>query len=130
MPQSFCTICRRRIARGSQCPTHALRSPSNRSWHERGASVVRQKVLDRDRGCRLCGKTEDLQVHHVIAAADGGPTTPSNLVVLCGACHIRVDKDELAIPSHIHPTEPPEGLRTAPVCAVDVTERKEGPKWA
>jgi 5-methylcytosine-specific restriction endonuclease McrA len=129
MPQSFCVICRRRIARGSRCAQHASRSPSNRAWHAKGAGTVRTTVLDRDRGCRLCGATEDLTVHHVVAARDGGATEPSNLLVLCRDCHELVERDELEIPSH-HRTDPPEGLRTAPVCAVDVTQRKEGPKWA
>jgi 5-methylcytosine-specific restriction endonuclease McrA len=131
MPQSFCVICRQRISRGSRCAQHRIVSPSSKAWHARGAAAVRQKVLDRDRGCRLCGKTEDLQVHHVEAAAAGGATTPSNLIVLCGACHLSVEKDELAIPAgHLGRTEAPEGLRSPEVCAVDVTQRKEGPNWA
>jgi hypothetical protein len=37
----------------------------------------------------------------VVAAARGGPTTPENLLVLCGYCHLRVERDELAIPPNI-----------------------------
>lgn len=47
----------------------------------------RETVLDRDHGCVICGTTEDLQVHHVVGAADGGSTTPDNLMVLCAKHH-------------------------------------------
>jgi hypothetical protein len=44
---------------------------------------VRQKVLSRDGGrCVVCGTDQDLQIHHLAAAADGGSLAPSNLVVL------------------------------------------------
>jgi 5-methylcytosine-specific restriction endonuclease McrA len=130
VPQSFCTVCRRRIPKGSRCAKHRIVSPSSKAWHERGSARERQKVLDRDRGCRLCGRTEDLEVHHVIPAADGGPNTASNLVVLCGYCHHRVDRGDAAIPAgHICQTEPPQGLRTAQVCAPNVTQHERTPNW-
>jgi 5-methylcytosine-specific restriction endonuclease McrA len=66
-------------------------SPSSKAWHERGAPAVRQQVIDRDRGCRLCGTTEELQVHHIVAAGDGGPTTPDNLIVVCRKHHQAVE---------------------------------------
>ena len=88
MPQSFCTVCRQRIPKGSRCRRHALKSPSNRSWHERGAQQVRQRVLKRDGyKCTRCGSTDDLEIHHVIPAADGGPTSMENLIVLCHQHH-------------------------------------------
>jgi 5-methylcytosine-specific restriction endonuclease McrA len=88
MAGSFCTICRQRIPRGSRCKRHPNRSASNRAWHERGAQRVHERVLTRDEHrCTICGSTEDLEVHHVIAAADGGPTTLENCVTLCAGCH-------------------------------------------
>jgi 5-methylcytosine-specific restriction endonuclease McrA len=105
-------------------------SPSSKAWHARGAGRVRQQVLDRDRGCRLCGTTDDLQVHHVEAARDAGPTTPSNLLVLCRDCHDAVERGELAIPSHIHRTDPSEGLRTALRGSSRSTDIEKEQKWA
>jgi 5-methylcytosine-specific restriction endonuclease McrA len=128
MPQSFCTICRARIPRGSRCARHRIVSPSSKAWSEPGAARVRRETLARDGGCVICRRTEHLEVHHLVAAADGGPTAPSNCVTLCGSCHVRVERGEAEIPGHIHRTEPPEGLRTPQVCAADVTQR--GPNWA
>ena len=92
MPGSFCTVCRRRIPRGSRCKAHALKSPSSRSWHEPGAARVRARVLDRDgHRCTRCGATEGLEVHHVLGAADDGPTTAENLITLCFVCHREVE---------------------------------------
>ena len=88
MAGSFCTICRARIPRGSRCPRHAIKSPSNRSWHAPGATRMRLRVLRRDDyTCTRCGSTRDLEVHHIAAAADGGATTMVNLVTVCGDCH-------------------------------------------
>jgi 5-methylcytosine-specific restriction endonuclease McrA len=126
--QSFCTICRVRIPRGSRCAKHAIRSPSNRAWHEPGAARVRRETLARDGGCVICRRTEHLEVHHLLPASAGGLTTPSNLVVLCDACHHKVENDELAIPGHLGRTEASEGLRSPEVCAVDVTQRERNPK--
>jgi 5-methylcytosine-specific restriction endonuclease McrA len=85
---SFCTVCRRRIPKGSRCKRHAIRSPSNRAWHEPGALVVRHHVMERDGfACTRCGATENLEVHHVEPARLGGRTMPENLVVLCADCH-------------------------------------------
>jgi 5-methylcytosine-specific restriction endonuclease McrA len=44
--------------------------------------------------CRVCGSTRDLEVHHVISAAEGGRTTPENLVVLCRDHHLEVEAEK------------------------------------
>lgn len=88
MSGSFCTICRVRIAKGSRCKRHAVKSPSNRSWHQPGATITRLRVLERDGyACTRCGATRDLEVHHLVPARDGGPTTLENCVTLCFDCH-------------------------------------------
>jgi 5-methylcytosine-specific restriction endonuclease McrA len=91
MPGSFCTICRARIPKGSRCKRHTIRSPSNKAWHQPGAAKVRQKVIDRDRVCAVCGAATNLEVHHIVGAAEGGRTETSNLVVLCDRCHDEVE---------------------------------------
>lgn len=48
---------------------------------------------DRDHECELCGTSKEdatkLHIHHRIPQADGGTDHPSNLIVLCQACHER-----------------------------------------
>jgi len=90
---SFCTVCRRRIAKRSRCKRHAVKSPSNRAWHRPGAPRVRANLLAQG-CCRVCGSTRDLEVHHVIAAADGGATVPENLVVLCRDHHLEAEAEK------------------------------------
>jgi hypothetical protein len=50
---------------------------------------MRRAILARDRHCRFpgCSTRCHLHVHHVVHWASGGPTTLSNLVILCGAHH-------------------------------------------
>ncbi len=52
-------------------------------------SSLRHVVVDRDRCCRFpgCGRTVNLDVHHLIHWADGGPTDLDNLVTLCSLHH-------------------------------------------
>lgn len=58
-------------------------------------SKNRRKVIERDGGeCRLCGKTEDIHVHHITPARLFGEDYQSmneenNLVCLCRDCHNR-----------------------------------------
>jgi 5-methylcytosine-specific restriction endonuclease McrA len=93
MPGAFCTVCRVRIAKGSRCKRHAVKSPSSRSWHQPGAARVREQVLVRDgHRCTKCGSTDRLQVHHIDAAKDGGPVTMENLVTLCHGCHVEAER--------------------------------------
>ena len=93
MPGSFCTVCRARIPRGSRCKRHPNVSASNRSWHAPGATRTRLRVLDRDDfRCTRCGSTRDLEVHHIIGAADGGATSMENCVTLCHDCHLEAER--------------------------------------
>jgi 5-methylcytosine-specific restriction endonuclease McrA len=93
MPQSFCTVCRRRIPKGSRCSRHRTVSPSSRAWHQPGAAKVRKQLLaNPTAGCAVCGRTSSLELHHVIPARDNGPTVPKNLVVLCHEHHLETEK--------------------------------------
>lgn len=53
---------------------------------------MRDKVLNRDGGCTACGRTDNLQVHHIKSAAEHGPTTRDNLIVLCRDCHLEANQ--------------------------------------
>jgi hypothetical protein len=54
--------------------------------------TLRAQVRRRDGNrCVVCGATERLSVHHVVAAVDGGRDTLDNLVTLCVTHHRRAD---------------------------------------
>ena len=58
---------------------------------------VREKVLNRDRACIVCGSTEKLHRHHLIPRAKGGSDTPRNQVLLCRDCHRKLHAGELTL---------------------------------
>ena len=37
--------------------------------------------------CGKCGAEGYVELHHIVAAADGGTFDNDNLILLCGACH-------------------------------------------
>jgi 5-methylcytosine-specific restriction endonuclease McrA len=56
-----------------------------RQWDE-----LREAIFVRDGSkCRRCGSNLDLHCDHVVPMADGGQTTPDNLITLCRVCHSR-----------------------------------------
>ena len=57
----------------------------SKDWRE-----IRMKVAERDNyKCVLCGKTaKGGQVHHLIYRKAGGTNELSNLINLCGLCHM------------------------------------------
>ncbi|RJX20174.1 MAG: HNH endonuclease [Desulforudis sp.] len=48
---------------------------------------TREKVLNRDGACVLCGSAKKLQRHHLVPRSKGGSDTPVNQVALCEECH-------------------------------------------
>ena len=51
-------------------------------------SKMRFLVLRRDENkCRICGKQDGLEVHHIQALYLGGKTQMKNLITLCNGCH-------------------------------------------
>ncbi|RDV80741.1 RNA-guided endonuclease IscB [Ammonifex thiophilus] len=56
---------------------------------------TREKVLNRDGACVLCGSTEKLQRHHLVPRAKGGTDTPENQVLLCAECHRKLHSGEV-----------------------------------
>jgi len=56
------------------------------SWPE-----IRHEILRRDKCCcQVCGKERSGQVHYVIPRSKGGTNDFSNLITLCGKCHMLV----------------------------------------
>jgi 5-methylcytosine-specific restriction endonuclease McrA len=58
---------------------------------------AREKVLNRDGTCVLCGSTKRLQRHHLVPRSKGGSDTPENQVVLCRECHRKVHAGEATL---------------------------------
>lgn len=61
--------------------------------------ALRRAIEHRDQGCvhPLCTQRRWLHVHHIVHWADGGLTTPSNLVCLCPRHHRALHRGELSI---------------------------------
>lgn len=54
--------------------------------------TARMLTLERDGGrCVVCGRSDNLSVHHLKPRAIGGATHPANLVTLCRDCHDLVE---------------------------------------
>ena len=53
---------------------------------------VRREVMERDKRCVNCGRTNMLTISHVyVSRAHGGKGIPTNLAVLCTVCHGHMD---------------------------------------
>ena len=65
---------------------------SSREWER-----VRLQVLDRDHWrCTVCGRAGLLEVHHLVALADGGAALdPENCVAMCASCHVAHHRHEV-----------------------------------
>ena len=52
----------------------------------------RKEIIARDGGkCRKCGRSTDLEVHHIHPKFEGGSDEPENLATLCAVCHVEWD---------------------------------------
>ena len=46
------------------------------------------QVLQRDAWrCQVCGRMQNLEVHHIEFRSQGGSDADENLITLCSACH-------------------------------------------
>ncbi|WP_344168862.1 HNH endonuclease signature motif containing protein [Kribbella lupini] len=72
--------------------------------------AIRQTLNTRDKGCVICqAPTAICDAHHLTHWADGGPTTVTNLALLCKAHHIDVHQGHWTITmhqGHPQPTRP------------------------
>ena len=64
---------------------------AKREAREPGAwKAIRQVILERDdHTCQSCWRYGG-QVHHILERGKGGSDDPSNLITLCGPCHMLV----------------------------------------
>jgi len=52
-----------------------------------------QQVLQRDGWrCQMCGRMQQLQVHHMGFRSHGGSDLEANLITLCAICHQEVHR--------------------------------------
>jgi hypothetical protein len=72
--------------------------PTDRTPNRR----LRRALEHRDGGCAhpLCSQRRWLHAHHLQHWEDGGPTTPSNLVMLCPRHHRALHMGELLVDGH------------------------------
>src|SRR5574337_75133 len=49
---------------------------------------IRKQILERDsKRCRKCGRSTDLECHHIIPLRQSGTNEDDNLITLCYVCH-------------------------------------------
>lgn len=53
-----------------------------------------ERVANEQKWCRLCGKTYDLQIHHIIYRSQMGNNDERNLIRLCADCHRKVHSNK------------------------------------
>lgn len=96
-------FCNRSCAQSSYNSNH-YRGPDNPRWrggrvlsYGPGWNEIKERVRDRDKNCRNCGKTPEangrkLDVHHVGPFRFTGDNDLESLRALCRSCHMR-DED-------------------------------------
>jgi 5-methylcytosine-specific restriction endonuclease McrA len=98
-------------------------TPLWRGTTKRTATAAQLKALiARDGGCAGCGCHPALcQAHHIKPASQGGPTTISNMVLLCWNCHHKVHHNQWMVARRHGRFEllPPVRIRFGPAHAPD-----------
>jgi 5-methylcytosine-specific restriction endonuclease McrA len=62
---------------------------------------IRDKILEEDKECIICGRKESLHVHHKIRYKKGGENSRGNLITVCQYCHRKIHKlDEFYLNNH------------------------------
>lgn len=78
-----------------ECEDKVFKKPTPikkvRKTKETVSEATYNKVFARDRGqCVLCGKKQDLHLHHVNGRGKGKTDNPDNCIMLCMECHLNV----------------------------------------
>ncbi len=83
--------------RNKKTPTTSKSKPKpKRSAPPKVPVELRLEIHARDHdACRWC-MHRGSEVHHVAYRSEGGPNEPSNLILLCGACHARAHSSKEA----------------------------------
>ena len=96
--KTFCgeTVCKEIIdIRRSQSNRKKKNKRREKGTIYRGVnSTIRKKVLKRDdHHCVICGGDDQIQVHHIVPASQGGSDNLRNLITLCHKDHDLVHED-------------------------------------
>lgn len=98
-PEAFKVICKRAVqkfrrenplaAKIRDAATRATyRAKSSGVLSPKGLSLIVRRVWDRSNGrCAACPATDNLQLDHIVAIANGGTNDEVNLQFLCGPCN-------------------------------------------
>jgi 5-methylcytosine-specific restriction endonuclease McrA len=55
--------------------------------------ALHRQVLERDHWrCQICGRMQNMQVHHLEFRSQSGSDEEQNLITLCTECHERVHR--------------------------------------
>lgn len=54
------------------------------------SSETYNAVLNRDKGCRICGKLTPLHLHHINGRGRFKTNNINNCIMLCSHCHLEV----------------------------------------
>lgn len=49
-----------------------------------------ERIAEEQKWCQICGKTYNLQIHHIIYRSQLGNNDERNLIRLCSECHRKV----------------------------------------
>jgi len=75
---------------------------------------LKRSIRERDGNrCVRCGRTERLEVDHIVRYVDGGGNKPSNLRTLCHDCHAQ--RGAATWRETMHPSESTSGTMTTSV---------------
>ena len=78
---------------------HGFLNPELRENRSHGAKrpgrITRKRLTAA--GCRLCGATEDLTLHHLIPREMGGATEEENLLSVCRPCHEAIHSGDIDV---------------------------------
>ena len=71
-------------------PACGKRHENQQRYGRAGNSNYYRTAFLEERGgvCERCGVPDGLEIHHRVAVTAGGSNRASNLVVLCGGCHL------------------------------------------
>lgn len=65
----------------------SIRDTDKTAWKK-----LRAQIIERDnKRCLKCGRSTDLEVHHIHGILYGGTDEPENLATLCHVCHLEWD---------------------------------------
>lgn len=63
--------------------------------------ALKKYILERDKWCVFCGRTDMLTPAHIIRRSAGGHDAPNNIVCACVDCHKAFDDRTIELPENV-----------------------------